>query len=167
VKTLHLGGIAFRLRPDRVDTLASGGVAILDYKSGRVERPAQWFDERPRASQLGLYTLAQRAAAPEIAVRAVVYAQLCPGEVVSAGLAADVDAWPGLAAVSSVGPRGDWPALESWWSRRLGALAAEIAQGHAAVTPRESPLPCRSCGLHAVCRIESMRHVRDDDVGDE
>jgi probable DNA repair protein len=167
VKTLRLGGVAFRLRPDRVDTLASGGVAILDYKSGRVERPAQWFDERPRASQLGLYTLAQRAAAPEIAVRAVVYAQLCPGEVVSAGLAADVDAWPGLAAVSSVGPRGDWPALESWWSRRLGALAAEIAQGHAAVTPRESPLPCRSCGLHAVCRIESMRHVRDDDVGDE
>src|SRR4029077_3817497 len=81
VQTLRLGGIAFRLRPDRIDTLATGGVAILDYKSGRVERPARWFDERPRASQLGLYILAQRAAAPETAVRAVVYAQLCPGAV--------------------------------------------------------------------------------------
>jgi probable DNA repair protein len=167
VQTLQLGGLAFRLRPDRVDALAAGGVAILDYKSGRVERPAQWFDERPRASQLGLYTLAQRAAAPEIAVRAVVYAQLRPGEVVAAGLAADADAWPGLAAASAVGPRSDWPALESWWSRQLGALAAEIAHGHAAVTPRESPLPCPNCGLYAVCRIQSMRHVRDSDAGDE
>jgi len=167
VQTLRLAGIAFRLRPDRIDTLATGGVAILDYKSGRVERPARWFDERPRASQLGLYMLAQRAAAPETAVRAVVYAQLSPGAVAPAGLAADVDAWPGLTAVSSVGPRGDWPALESWWKKQLGALAAEIAQGHGAVTPRDSPLPCRNCRLYAVCRIQSMRHVRDSDVDDE
>lgn len=163
---LQLGGLAFRLRLDRIDTLATGGVAIIDYKTGRVERPAQWFDERPRASQLGLYTLAQRSAHPELPVRVVAYAQLGPEAVAASGLADDA-AWPGLEAVASVGPRRDWPALEAWWRKRLGALAAEIARGHAPVAPRPSPSPCRNCGLHAVCRIEGVRHVRDGNASTE
>jgi probable DNA repair protein len=167
LKTLRLGGLEFRLRLDRIDALADGGLAILDYKTGRVEKPARWFDARPRAAQLGMYTLAQRAAAPELPVRAVAYAQLCPGAVYAAGLSADEGAWPELATVASVGLRGDWPALETWWQAQLGALAAEIAEGHASVTPRASPSPCRSCGLQAICRIESARKTRDEDGTDE
>jgi probable DNA repair protein len=166
LKTLRLGGLEFRLRLDRIDALADGGLAILDYKTGRVEKPARWFDARPRAAQLGMYTLAQRAAAPELPVRAVAYVQLCPGAVYAAGLSADAAAWPELAAVASVGLRGDWPALETWWQARLGALAAEIAEGHAPVTPRASPSPCRSCGLQAICRIESARRTHDEDSND-
>lgn len=165
-RTLRLGGVAFRLRLDRVDALAAGGLAIIDYKTGRIERPAQWFDERPRASQLGLYTLAQRATNPELPLRAIAYAQLSLDAVAACGLA-DEEAWPGLDRVGSAGPRGDWPALESWWQRHLGALATEIARGHAAVTPRESPLPCRNCGLYAVCRIQSVRHLQESDSSDE
>ncbi|HEY2968672.1 MAG TPA: PD-(D/E)XK nuclease family protein [Casimicrobiaceae bacterium] len=167
VKTLELAGLKFRMRLDRVDVLADGGLAIVDYKTGRVDRPAQWFDERPRSSQLGMYTLAQRDAKRELAVRAVAYAQLYPGEVVALGLAADAKAWPGLDAVASIGPSGDWRALESWWRSRLGALAAEIAHGHAAVTPRSAPSPCRNCGLQAVCRIESVRSAPDDELADD
>lgn len=166
-QALQLGGLTFRLRLDRVDALASGGLAILDYKTGRVERPTQWFAERPRASQLGLYTLAQRAAQPDLAVRVVAYVQLAPGSVAVAGLAADEHVWPGLVPPAAVGPCADWPALEAWWGRRLGALAREIAQGHAAVAPRVSPSPCRSCRLHAVCRIQSVNHLEDDDDGGE
>ena len=162
---LRLEGLSFRLRPDRIDTLGAGGLAIIDYKTGHVESPRQWFDERPRASQLGLYTLAQRDATPELPVRAVAYAELGPDAVTASGLA-DEGAWPGLSAVASVGPCADWAALESWWRKHLGALAAEIARGHAAVAPR-LPLPCRNCGLQAVCRIESVRHVPDSDAGDE
>ena len=165
-QTLRLEGLCFRLRPDRIDTLDEGGLAIVDYKTGRVEPPRQWFDERPRASQLGLYTLAQRDATPALAVRAVAYAELGPDEVAASGLA-DAGAWPGLDAVAAAGPCTDWVALESWWRKHLGALAAEIARGHAAVTPRASPLPCRNCGLHALCRIESVRHVPDSDASDE
>jgi hypothetical protein len=83
------------------------------------------------------------------------------------GLSADEDAWPELAAAASVGPHGGWPGLETWWQVRLGALAAEIAEGHAPVTPRTSPSPCRSCGLQAICRIESARRTQDADAGDE
>jgi len=165
-QTLQLGGLTFQFRLDRVDTLAPEGLAILDYKTGPVERPTQWFDPRPRASQLGLYTLAQRAADPPQPVRVVAYAQLRADAVAVAGLAADTTAWPGLAAVAAVGPLPDWPALEPWWRGRLGALAAEIACGHAAVAPRESPSPCRSCGLYAVCRIQSVRHLQDSDADD-
>jgi ATP-dependent helicase/nuclease subunit B len=165
-QTLQLAGLTFRLRLDRVDTLLPQGLAILDYKTGRVERATQWFDPRPRASQLGLYTLAQRAAHPEATVRVVAYAQLRAGAVAVAGLAADATAWPGLATVAAAGPCRDWPELEAWWRAHLGALAAEIGRGHAAVTPRESPLPCRACGLYAVCRIQSVRHLQDSDADD-
>ncbi len=164
---LELGGLVLRLRPDRVDVLATGGLAIIDYKTGQVERPTQWFDARPRAPQLGLYTLAQRANHPEQAVHAVAYAQLQAGAVAAFGLAADAAAWPGLASVERAGPGGDWAALETWWHKRLGALAAEIAHGHAAVSPRESPLPCRDCGLYAVCRIRSARRLQDSEFDDE
>ncbi len=165
-QTLQLGGLTFQFRLDRVDTLAPEGLAVLDYKTGRAERPTQWFEPRPRASQLGLYTLAQRAADPHQPVRVVAYAQLRADAVAVAGLAADTTAWPGLAAVSAVSPLPDWPALELWWRDKLGALAVEIAHGHAAVTPRESPLPCRSCGLYAVCRIQSVRHLQESDADD-
>jgi probable DNA repair protein len=167
LRTLRLGGLDFRLRLDRVDALAGGGQAILDYKTGRIEKPGQWFDARPRASQLGMYTLAQRAAAPELPVRAVAYVQLCPGAVSAAGLSADEEAWPELTAVASVGPRSDWAALETWWQASLAALAAEIAEGYAPVTPRASPSPCRICGLQAICRIESVRRAQNGDAGDE
>jgi RecB family exonuclease len=160
--TLGLGGLEFRLRLDRIDALGDGGIAIIDYKTGRVERPALWFDERPRSAQLGMYMLAQRAANPEIALRAVAYAQLCAGAVAPSGLAADDEAWPALDPVASVGRMREWGTLESWWQTHLGALAREIAQGHAAVTPRNAPSPCRACGLRAVCRIESAGRIEDD-----
>lgn len=162
--TLELGEIKFRLRLDRIDALVDGGLAIIDYKTGRVDRPAQWFDERPRSAQLGMYTLAQRAANPGTEIRAVAYAQLSAGEVQPSGLAADEWAWPALDRVTSIARVGRWSALEAWWQARIGALAREIAQGHATVTPRHKPSPCRGCGLQAVCRIESAGRIEDDAV---
>ena len=165
-RTLQLGGLSFRLRLDRVDALATGGLAIIDYKTGQVEPPRQWFDSRPRSPQLGLYVLAQRAAEPRSAVHAVAYVQVQARGLAAVGLAADAAAWPGLATVGRVGPAGDWAALEAWWQRHLGALAAEIARGDAAVAPRQSPSPCRSCGLYAICRIRAQRRLDDDGADD-
>jgi ATP-dependent helicase/nuclease subunit B len=165
--SLRLAGLEFRLRRDRVDTLADGGVAILDYKTGQVERPRQWFDDRPRAAQLGLYTLVQRDASAEVPVRAAAYAELRPDGVAAVGLAADAAAWPALDSVATVGPAGTWSGLEAWWRAHLEALATEIAAGHAAVTPRAAPSPCRNCGLQPVCRIESVRGYDPGERGDE
>jgi len=165
--SLRLAGLEFKLRRDRVDVLADGGLAILDYKTGKVERPRRWFDRRPRAAQLGLYTLAQRAATPGLAVRAVAYAELRAEGAAAVGIAADDGAWPGLALASEVGPGSTWVELEAWWRTHLEALVGEVAAGHASVTPRARPSPCRNCGLQPVCRIESVRGFEASESEDE
>jgi probable DNA repair protein len=155
--SLKLAGLEIGLRRDRIDALADGSVVILDYKTGRVDRPRRWFDERPRASQLGLYTLAQRAAQPTVAVRAAAYAELRPEGAAAVGVAADEHAWPALDRAVVIAPQGTWAGLEAWWRTRLEGLAEEIARGHAVVAPRQKPSPCPHCGLQPLCRIESTR----------
>ena len=165
-ETMDLSSLSFRIRSDRVDALADGGTAIVDFKTGRAERPASWFEPRPRATQLGMYVLAQRDAQPDIAVRAAAYAQLRPESVVAVGIAADPYAWPALASVSSC-KFDDWQALEAWWRSRLGALASEIAAGNAEVSPRQNPLACRTCCLQPLCRIQSVRNLFEQSPDDE
>jgi ATP-dependent helicase/nuclease subunit B len=164
--TLDLASLTFRMRFDRVDTLADGGTAIIDYKTGLAEGPGLWFDPRPRASQLGMYVLARRDANPDVEVRVAAYAQLRPNAVAAVGLAADPLAWPVLIDVST-SMAGDWPALEAWWRSRLGALASEIGSGYAVVSPRQYPSPCRTCGLHPLCRIQSARNLAEQNLDDE
>ena len=164
---LTICDLELHFRIDRIDALADGGVVIIDYKTGHAEAPVHWFDERPRAPQLGLYTLAQRNTYPAVPVRAVAYAQLQPGDIAVRGLAADGAAWPGLTVVAEASPAGDWAGVEAWWHEHLSALAAEIAAGHAAVSPRRSPSPCRQCRLHALCRVDSMRISDGDEDTDD
>jgi probable DNA repair protein len=164
--TVDLSSLTFRIRSDRIDALADGGIAIVDFKTGRAERPAQWFDPRPRATQLGMYVLAERDAKPEVGVRAVAYAQLRPDAVAVVGLAADANAWPGLPHVSAY-KLDDWQALEACWRSRLGDLASEIASGNAVVSPRQKPLACRTCCLQPLCRIQSVRNLVEQNLDDE
>jgi probable DNA repair protein len=165
---ITLAGLDLRLRLDRVDALASGGTAIIDYKSGYAKQPECWFEPRPQAPQLALYALARRAATPTQNVRAVTYAQLKPGEIKAIGLAADAAAWPALKQPSALKRAGvaDWAAMETRWIESLGALAAEIAAGEAAVAPRDDKT-CRLCGRQPFCRIGGTGHETGDDDTDE
>lgn len=165
-RDLSLSGITLRMRVDRIDALGDGGIAIIDYKTGVLEQPKQWFEDRPRASQLGAYMLAQRAAEPGLAVRAVAHGELRTESIAASGLAADRDAWPALTQVAKIAPFSDWRSLEAWWDEHLGALAAELATGVATVTPRLRPSPCRNCGLQALCRIDSVRFDEPEDDED-
>ncbi len=165
--SLDLERLRLRLRIDRIDTQSDGSAVIIDYKSGRGERPKQWFEERPRASQLGLYALVHGAAHADRPVRAVAYAQFKPDAIAAIGLAADASVWPGLIEVSGLDRFHDWEEVESWWRAHLGGLAREIATGWAAVAPRKSPSPCRHCGLQPLCRIDSVQIADDEDRSDE
>ena len=169
IETVDLSSLTFRMRFDRVDALSDGGIAIIDFKTGLAERPARWFDPRPRATQLGMYVLAQRDAQPGVKVRAAAYAQLRPDAVAAVGLAADASAWPALSQVTEVSAckLDDWQALEGWWRSQLGALAAEIAAGNAVVSPRQKPLACRTCCLQPLCRIQSVRNLVEQSLDDE
>jgi probable DNA repair protein len=157
---LALGGIGMTCRIDRVDMLTAGGVAVIDYKSGRATAPAKWFASRPSGTQVGMYVLALRAAPDPPLVRAAVYAQLQAGEIGVQGLVADAGDWPPLKTAAELRgiPGADWTEVEAMWASTLGALAADFAQGAAAVAPRDAQ-SCRQCGRHALCRIQSLADV--------
>ena len=166
---LALPGLDLRLRFDRVDALDGGGVALIDYKSGSAVTPGKWFEDRPQAPQLALYTLAQRAAEPEVPVRAVAYAQLKPGAVKAVGLAADEAAWPGLVGPEAIrtAELADWGAVEAHWARAVGGLAADFVAGSSAVSPRNRRESCERCGRQALCRVAEDPNGDVDDSGDD
>ncbi|HYQ99108.1 MAG TPA: PD-(D/E)XK nuclease family protein [Casimicrobiaceae bacterium] len=152
---LDLHGLLVSLRLDRVDALEDGGVAIIDYKTGKAHRAETWFESRPQAPQLGLYALAHRAAAPGQPVRAVAYAQVRTGELAVRGLAADDEAWPALPPPAKIrGARlASWTDALAHWAEAVAGLADEIVSGRATVTPRDPRMTCARCGLQPLCRI--------------
>ena len=50
-----LGPLTFNVRIDRIDELADGTIAIIDYKTGERATSADWFGERLRDAQVPLY----------------------------------------------------------------------------------------------------------------
>jgi len=162
---LTLGALELELRLDRLDELADGGVAIVDYKTGQVKSAAHWVADRPEATQLALYTLARRAAHPGSDVRAAVLGQVRPGDCKAVGLFADEAAlWAEPSPRSRSTGIVDWPAHEARWSELMHGLADEFLRGHAAVAPRDATA-CRNCGRHALCRV-GQAAVPEGDEGE-
>ena len=158
---LAIGGLELEFRVDRVDALATGGLAIIDYKSGRAPGPARWFAARPAGTQVGLYALALRARNPDEPVVAAVYGELKAGAVAVNGLTADSALWPGLRSLP--GAKGvslvTWNEVEAAWRSQYGVLAADFRDGHAAVAPRDAAA-CRLCDLQPLCRIQQLDDTR-------
>jgi hypothetical protein len=152
---LDIAGLTLTLKLDRVDTLEQGGHAIIDYKAGAAEGPFNWFAQRPRAPQLGLYALALNSESPDTPLKAAAYAKLKVGEIGPVGLVAERDLWPDLTPVAKLGELNTWPAVEHRWEVLLTDLIAELRAGVATVTPRDNGAPCRTCGLQPLCRIEA------------
>jgi len=155
---VELAGLVFDVALDRVDALADGAMAIVDYKTGAVDSAKSWFAARPRSPQLGLYLLALRGELPPAPVRAVAYGCLRVGAIGVVGYAADRAQWPALTdAARSEDPAG-WAGIEAYFATRLPVIAAEIRDGVATVTPRPPPNePCAQCGRQALCRITAAR----------
>src|SRR6185437_15858895 len=103
---LRLAGQELRLRIDRLDALASGGTAILDYKSGR-RIGGDWYGDRPSHPQL----LAYLAAVGE-GVVAMATVNVTAREVRFDGIAASEGLLPKVAGVraSEGQPQDAWPA---------------------------------------------------------
>jgi hypothetical protein len=191
---LTLGPLTVRFRIDRIDSLrrdaesaagdgqapptigdeAGGGehIAIIDYKSGRIGTVDHWLLPRPVSPQAGLYTLAARAAMPDVRVEAVALAQVKSGELRSRGIANPGAAWEGLEDAVTVS-RGRFATLSeitTYWGERFSALTTDFQQGVAGVAPRAYPLPCRHCDFKPLCRIGAAIADADDatiDDGDD
>jgi ATP-dependent helicase/nuclease subunit B len=159
--TLRLAGQELRLRIDRLDALESGGVAILDYKSGRRVSP-DWYGDRPSHPQL----LAYLAAVGEDVV-ALATVNVTAREVRYDGIAASEELLPKVAGVKAEGGQRHeaWRVRVREWRDLIERLAAAFAAGQAVVDPK--PRACDFCHVASVCRVgDGLMAVEDEILED-
>jgi probable DNA repair protein len=147
---LRIGGLELRLRPDRIDRLEDGSLALIDYKTGGDAELRAWFDERPALPQLPLYVEAIGAAS----VSAVAFGKLRAGQTGYLGLARSAGLFAGLQTFTDTRlAKGidTWEEMLTTWRRRLELLAREHRGGDArlAANPQKA---CTYCGLSMLCR---------------
>jgi RecB family exonuclease len=145
---LRLAGAQLRLRIDRLDSLASGGLAILDYKSGR-PITGDWYSDRPSHPQLLAYL-----AAVGLETHAMATISVTAKEIRFDGVASATNLLPKVKAVepvAGVDPREAWPVRQAEWIARVENLVSQFLAGEASVDPR--PKACEYCHVVSVCRI--------------
>ena len=156
-RPIALGGLALDTRADRVDRLADGSLAIIDYKTGRTVSNEGWFDERLSEPQLPLYCLGGGEVSAALLARVRADDRGC-GFV---GLSRDPDFAPGVGTPQARDAAQDWAAVLRHWRQALGRLAAEILEGRADPTP--SVQACQYCPFGALCRVEERTEGDADD----
>ncbi len=163
-RVIDVGGVQTRIVLDRVDRLADGTCAVIDYKTGASAKPAAWMGERPELPQLPLYV----RAIGEAQVSAVAFGVVCTGSTEYRGFVRDGELFPQLkpfdAAKAPFKDYAGWDDLLAAWSRRLEWLAHEHAQGDARLAPNPTRA-CRYCHLPGVCR--SAQALLEPEEGDD
>ena len=154
-RQLSIGGLTLTGRVDRMDRLADGTHALIDYKTGSRVTPNDWSGARPDDPQLPLY-----AVTAEENVSAVAFAKVRAGDMKFSGFCAHKGAIPGAKAAL------DWPALVAGWKIELENLAREFAAGRAPVDPKRGLNTCRHCDLQTLCRVhERISALAEDGEG--
>jgi ATP-dependent helicase/nuclease subunit B len=141
---LH-GGLAYRVRIDRIDRLDDGSRVLIDYKTGSVQ--PDWRGERPDNPQLPMYALLHRENLVAVAYGRVSAAKCC---FVAESPRADI--FPNLRA-SRLEGMTSFAELVAAWERRVESLAQEFSRGAAEVAPKDTA--CRYCRLQGLCRVPS------------
>lgn len=145
---LRIAGAQMTVRIDRVDEV-EGGLAILDYKSGRPV-PGDWYSERPSHPQLLAYL-----ATVGRETQAMATISVTAREIRFDGVAARGNLLPKVRAVEP--PTGQESAGNAWsirqeeWIGRVEQLVSDFIAGRATVDPR--PKACEYCQVVSVCRI--------------
>lgn len=159
LRSVALGGLTMELRLDRLDRLADGTHALIDYKTG-VAKLASWLGDRPDEPQLPLY---YHTAQEEIS--ALAFAR------VKRGVRGKTFGFEGVSVVEGLLPDvvpieeksrrskhsyASWDELTQSWEVSLAALAAGFVDGDAKVDPKLGGQTCKQCDLQSVCRVAEL-----------
>ena len=167
-RTVTLAGLTMDLRLDRVDQLADGTHALIDYKTGTAKL-ASWLGERPDEPQLPLYC--HSADEP---VSALAFARVKRGERGKVfgfeGLSAVEGLLPDVMPVEMKAPLKklgiqSWDVLMQKWDSAMNTLARNFSEGQAAVDPKHGGITCAQCELHSVCRIAEAGRYAALEIG--
>ena len=153
-RTIELGQWSVRVRIDRLDTLADGGTAIIDYKTGEQASVADWFRDRLRDTQVPLY--AAHAREP---ISAAVLGRLRAGATGYTGVWQTPGSFPGNG--KKLPHERTWPAQLTEWRRQIGELVDEYAAGDLRVFTAEGALDAARGAYAPLTRvIEQMALLR-------
>lgn len=166
-RTIHLAGLTFNLRLDRIDKLNDNSLLVIDYKSGDVT-PKAWDLPRPDDVQLPLYAGFALDREKE-ALGGLVFAKVRAGEVEFAGRAGDAKATllAGLSGGNGLVKNRLTAEQLIDWRDAIEQLARDFVAGRAEVDPREYPKTCERCGLQTLCRVQEAENLADLESGDE
>src|SRR5690606_20256800 len=129
-ETLEIRGRTLHVRIDRIDALETGGIAVIDYKTGTGPKASDWLGPRLRDVQLPVYA----TAVPSGRLAALVVAVLRPERARYLGLWDPPDAFPerGRAGALSARDAGTRTTdLVDAWRDGIAALVGEYAAGDA------------------------------------
>lgn len=157
---IQVGLLKLKVSVDRIDRLADGSLAIIDYKTGECSHK-DWFDERPKDPQLPLYGCFGMEAVSSLA-----FGRVKKGKLAYEGVTGQYDHFSALKALDAVklnDAQPDWTAQQAVWRQRLTRLADEFVAGDARVDPM--PKACDYCHLDALCRVRA-NPIEEDDATD-
>jgi ATP-dependent helicase/nuclease subunit B len=157
---LVLAGATVEMRIDRVDVLAAGARAVLDYKTG-THASARWYDPRPTYPQLLAYLL---ALGEDVAALATVWVN--PRALRFDGVARDAGLLPGVRAVHALAGAAAadaWQAQRQAWRGVLERLVLAFIAGDATVDPKAGA--CRNCHVINICRIAEREDADEAEAG--
>ena len=151
-----LAGLSMNVRLDRMDRLADGTHALIDYKTGAAKFTS-WLGSRPDEPQLPLYYTTADAV-----ISALAFARLKRGERGKVfgfeGVSATEDLLLDVVPIEK--KRGmekdgyvSWDVLTEEWDSSLRALARGFAEGVADVDPKNGGLTCAHCDVQNLCRV--------------
>ncbi len=153
----HYQGMQFNLVIDRIDQLADGGLAVIDYKTGKsTASNSSWLADRPEDLQIPFYytVMMSQQAAP---VNAVSIAHLNAANISYSGLAADGEFHSRIKASSDDRyVKQDWSELTSEFTAKVESFADQFKNGSVNVDPANGTLTCRYCSLGNLCRIDEL-----------
>lgn len=152
---LVIEGLEIGIVIDRVDRLADGRLAVIDYKTGLGNASRFWAEPRIAEPQLPIYAA---LAFPEREVAAVALARLRHERPGFLGVSQDEGLLPGVKPLADQRGRyaeadfPDWAALRRCWAERIRALAREVRDGVAAVRV-EDPQRLAHCPVLPLLRL--------------
>ena len=151
LEALTFGGITVTVKLDRMDRLANGSYAVIDYKTGNCA-VASWLGPRPEEPQLPMYALSTKN------VAAVAFAQVKTGVMKFHGVSREPDLLPNVKVITENRSRNaklyrDWAQLVDGWRGELEAIGAAFVAGDARVDPKNGKATCELCDQKMACRI--------------
>jgi len=144
------GGVSMKVTLDRVDVV-NGVKVVIDYKTGTSNSVNSWADERIVNPQLPLYVLTDKQ------IEAASFAQVARNQCGFVGVASDAELLPRVK--TAIGEVEDWASWRNHWQGSLDAIAVEVREGLASVTPMKGA--CTYCELKPLCRIDEHDAVAE------